>query len=737
MLSLIDNLMKEQRQARSASPPSGVTPPAESDTRPHRMQDTPPQNEAPAAPWPVAPEESALLDFEEALAATLQATEESTARRQDPEAPSDRLQGAETPIDPLLQPLASAPENDDEALRDLDHELARPDEHEEIIGDGSFDIMEVKDRVAIMLQFYELVREHHIERAWYKAQQEETPRALWRIIAEDTSVDPEQIFRTAASVYAFEEVDTEASDISSFLDGIREDLTDEQWSGLRALSVVPVDRVGGDDGQGRFILGAYDPTRSGLLRELKRLGLRSFDLKFLGLSTIERLYSEFWSDRKNEYLERISDSAVAVDLGTEYEAEESSLIDNDKLEAEISSSTLLNLFEAALIEAVRKGVSDLHIFPNADRHVEIHFRKDGQLECWHVEKRVSAEAFLAIVKDNSTNVDRFERESAQDGFIQRRIDNTLIRFRVSVLPIANSNLDLRSESIVIRVLDDRKVVTDLRKLGLLEAALERFEIAIRQPHGMVILTGPTGSGKSTTLFAALHQVVTPKINVLTVEDPVEYIIPGVRQIKLGNKLDLELALRAILRHDPDVVMVGEMRDRLTAELAIKLANTGHLTFSTLHTNDAASAVSRLYKMGVEPFLIAYAINLVVAQRLIRKVCPTCRIVDTNPNPRVLERAGFAPGELEGVTIYKAAVDPSCETCGGIGYKGRRAITETMLFSEDIREAIIDAGDKIDETALNKIAIREGMLTLQASAREVVKMGETTLEELIRITASQM
>ncbi|MCH7727860.1 MAG: Flp pilus assembly complex ATPase component TadA, partial [Planctomycetes bacterium] len=293
------------------------------------------------------------------------------------------------------------------------------------------------------------------------------------------------------------------------------------------------------------------------------------------------------------------DETMAFDLGTSYE-EKSEGIDESALEAEISRSKLINLLEASLIEAVRQGASDIHIFPNPQRQIEIYFRLDGRLKKWHSEDNIQPEAFIAVVKDNSSNVDRFERDAAQDGFIQRTIDDSLIRYRVSILPIASANQELRAESIVIRVLDDRKVLTDISKLGMLENALERFEQAINQPHGMVILTGPTGSGKSTTLVAALHQVVTPEVNILTVEDPVEYIIRGVRQIKLNHKLDLENALRAILRHDPDIVMVGEMRDSETAELAIKLANTGHLTFSTLHTNDAPAAVSRLYKMGIEP-----------------------------------------------------------------------------------------------------------------------------------------
>src|SRR5690606_786359 len=257
-------------------------------------------------------------------------------------------------------------------------------------------------------------------------------------------------------------------------------------------------------------------------------------------------------------------------------------------------------------------------------------------------------------------------------------------------------------------LDDRKVFSDLSAIGLLPGALERLKKAVRQPYGMVIMTGPTGSGKSTTLVAALHDVIRPQVNVLSIEDPVEYVINGVRQIKLGPRLHMEGALRSVLRHDPDVVMVGEMRDRETAELAIKLANTGHLTFSTLHTNDAPSAVSRLYKMGLEPFLIAYAINLVVAQRLMRTLCPECKEVDAEPDVLLARQLGFTDEMLAETTIYKAGSNPDCPTCKGRGYKGRRAVAEALYFSPKIRELIVEAGDTIDEDGIKAQAVKEGM-----------------------------
>jgi len=388
------------------------------------------------------------------------------------------------------------------------------------------------------------------------------------------------------------------------------------------------------------------------------------------------------------------------------------------------------------VEAVREGASDIHVYPNAQKEVEIHFRRDGRLEHWHTEDRVHPEALLSVIKDKAMNVDRFESDAAQDGFIQRDVDGTRIRYRVSIMPVASSGQDIDAESVVIRVLDDRKVITDLDKLGLGPRALDRFEHAIDQPHGMVILTGPTGSGKSTTLVAALHRVIGPEENVLTIEDPVEYIIEGARQIKLSDKLRLKDALRSILRHDPDTVMVGEMRDKETAELAIKLANTGHLTFSTLHTNDAPSAVSRLFKMGIEPFLIAYAINLVVAQRLIRTLCPDCKREVPDPDHVLLREMGFSEQEMADNTFYTAPDgDHRCSRCGGTGYDGRRAIAEALHFSREIRHMIVEAEGMVDEGDIRDHARSEGMRSLQASARRVVLNGQTSVEEMMRVVAT--
>ncbi|MEM1095221.1 MAG: GspE/PulE family protein [Bacteroidota bacterium] len=599
-------------------------------------------------------------------------------------------------------------------------------------------VQPVRDRVVKAMLRHETIAPQLVRHAQEWQAEEGVKEPLWRTLTRLPGAHQEAVFAQAAQTYAFRaaELSGDKPDLE-FVRGVMQAFEDDYREALLEQNVVVFDmRVEPETGAHRTVFITHDPTRPEILPLLRRLRLERYELQYAAPSAVRGVIERAFP-AQNEYLARIEDEAPALDMGTVgLDDDEDSLIDREALEAELNRSSLINLFEGALVEAVRRGASDIHIYPNARKEIEIHFRIDGRLKLWMTERRIHPEAMLAVIKDNAMNVDRFEREMAQDGFIQRDVDGALIRYRVSVLPIANAQQELRSESVVIRVIDDRKVVTDLSKLGLLPSALERFDRAIRQPHGMVILTGPTGSGKSTTLVAALHQVVDPEVNVLTVEDPVEYIIPGVRQIKLGTKLNLEGALRAILRHDPDIVMVGEMRDRATAEMGIKLANTGHLTFSTLHTNDAPSAVTRLYKMGIEPFLIAYAINLVVAQRLIRTLCPDCKQVDDNPDPLLLERMGFTKDEVATTTFYRPSNDKTCPTCRGLGYKGRRAVCEALYFSRAIRHTIAQAQGNLDEGVLRDLAVKEGMLTLLDSAREYVKMGLTDVDEMMRVTATE-
>jgi len=597
--------------------------------------------------------------------------------------------------------------------------------------------VETSDRVVSFLLRSGIVEPRQVARAQQRREKQGGSEALWRVLARGKDVDRASIFAEAARVYAFPFADLEAQPPEpEFTRAVADHFSDARRERMIELGLAPW-RVEMDQKRSFFklFLITHDPARPAVHRLAHELDVDRVELQYAPEEDVQALLTDAFP-QTNEYWDRIEDDDQSVDLGANYDEDDDDLIDEEELEAEISRSKLINLFEATLVEAVREGASDIHIFPNPDKEVEIHFRTDGRLHPWHIERKVHPEALLAVIKDNSMNVDRFEKDEAQDGFIQRHVDGALIRFRVSIMPIASAAQDVRAESIVIRVLDDRKVITDLSKLGLQERALDRFRHAINQPHGMVIMTGPTGSGKSTTLVAALHEVVSPEVNVLTVEDPVEYVIEDVRQIKLSHKLKLEDALRSILRHDPDVVMVGEMRDRETAELAIKLANTGHLTFSTLHTNDAPSAVSRLYKMEIEPFLIAYAINLVVAQRLIRTLCPNCKHVDDDPDRVQLERLGFSEEEIREQDFYVPGENEDCPTCHGFGYKGRRAISEALHFSREIRHMIVEAGETIDEHGIRQQALSEGMFTLQGSARQVVKSGETSVDEMIRVVATE-
>ena len=593
-----------------------------------------------------------------------------------------------------------------------------------------------RDRVVAFLLRENVVTDRQVREAFNQWRRKGEQDTLWRWLARHPDVETDVVFAHAAKMYAFPRADLgKGRPDPAFVKAFVEGLPGTQQDQMLAFGVLPVEyEVDPERRVRRLVLAAQDPGSPDILHLVHAVGLEPFDLRYAPETEIRPLLTELFP-RRNEFLERVQDEQWAYDLGADFTAGEKSLVDEDAIEAEINRSGLINLFEACLVEGVRKGVSDIHIWPNADRQTEFHFRIDGELQHWHTEGKVHPEALLAVVKDKAGNVDRFEREMAQDGFIQRNVDGALIRYRVSVLPIATADRAVRAESIVIRILDDRKVLTDMGKIGLLPDALQAFQKAIRQPHGMVILTGPTGSGKSTTLVAALAQVVRPQVNALTIEDPVEYIIRGVRQIKLGARLDMERALRSVLRHDPDIVMVGEMRDRETAELAVKLANTGHLTFSTLHTNDAPSAVSRLYKMGLEPFLIAYAINLVVAQRLLRTLCPDCKRPDDDPDTVLLKELGFTPEEVQTTTFYAPGDDPTCPTCKGVGYKGRRAIAEALYFSRAIRHLIVAAKGDVDEDAIRDKAVEEGMLTLVASAREIVKLGQTSTDEVLRVTTT--
>ncbi len=551
---------------------------------------------------------------------------------------------------------------------------------------------------------------------------------LGQILVTEFGADHDAVFREVANLYAFREIflsdekvdDTRVAFVKKYID----QLSDQQREMMVQSKMLPFKF---DERQpDKLIIIAADPTDRNLPIVARSFNVKKYEICYVRLKDLQSLMDKA-APAQNEFLKLLEDNKITVE---DTSGGEDDQVDEQALEAEISKSALVNLFEGCLVEAVRQGVSDVHVVPAEGNRTNFLFRVDGNLQVWHCQESTLPEAVMAVIKDRTKNVDRFEREMSQDGFIQRVIDGHQLRFRVSIMPIVTTEFKHKFESVVIRVLDDRKVITDLEKLGLQGPARTFFYKAIHKPQGIIILTGPTGSGKSTTLIAALYQVIDPTVNVLTVEEPVEYIIRGARQLKIGPKMDFELAIRGILRHDPDIVLVGEMRDKITAETAIKLANTGHLVFSTLHTNDAPSAVARLYKMGIEPFLIAYAINVIVAQRLVRTLCKICRQPLDDSEKRDLLKFGFTQEDITKHIVYKAV---GCEKCSGTGYKGRAAIHEALFFSKQIRDIILNAGEKVDENAIREQAAKDGMWTLRRSGMERMKEGSTTLEEVVSTT----
>ncbi|MEJ2634403.1 MAG: GspE/PulE family protein [Calditrichia bacterium] len=584
--------------------------------------------------------------------------------------------------------------------------------------------LDVNDRLGITLYKKGIVDFQILEKALKVKEQDESSkrRSLAQILVNDFNIDHDTVFGEVTELYGFREVFIRNEKISQnridFIRKMMEPLPESLREVMRKEKIIVYKY---DEYRPyKVIFLAGDPTSTSIPVIARAIGAKRYEVCYVKIKDLQWLLDTI-APEENEYLKVLEDMSLEIDGA---ESEEASL-DEAAIDAEINKSLLVNLVEGMLIEAVRRSASDIHVIPRNLKTSDIHFRIDGKLQLWHTQDGVRPEALAAVVKDRSKNIDRFEREMSQDGFIQRKIDGHMIRYRVSVIPIVGREFEFKLESIVIRILDDRKVITDLDKLGLQGKSKEFFIKAISKPQGMVIVTGPTGSGKSTSLIAALSYIINPEINVLTVEDPVEYIIPGARQLKIGIKNDFERALRAILRHDPDVVMVGEIRDKETAETAIKLANTGHLTFSTLHTNDAPSAVSRLYKMGIETFLIAYAINIIIAQRLIRKLCDKCKRPIKDLNPQVPLNLGFTPEEIKSTVFYEAV---GCSRCHG-GYKGRVAIHEALYFSKEIRNLIFKTGKEIDEESIRNQAIQQGMLTLRAAGRERIKQGLSTLEEV--------
>ncbi len=428
---------------------------------------------------------------------------------------------------------------------------------------------------------------------------------------------------------------------------------------------------------------------------------------------------EFFSRLKSE-LEKEKVASEAE--GLETIAPSSQVITLDDLKSLASQAPIVKLVNAIILEALQKGASDIHIEP-FEKELRVRYRVDGVLRVVAKYSPDIKDAVVARIKVLS-GLDIAEKRLPQDGRMKATFKGRQIDFRVSTVPT------IYGEKVVLRILDKGALKLDLSELGLEDREYELLLKAIHSPYGMVLVTGPTGSGKTTTLYSSLLTVNKPEVNIMTVEDPVEYNLYGINQVQVNPEIGLTFAraLRAFLRQDPDIIMVGEIRDTETAEIGVEAALTGHLVLSTLHTNDAPSTVTRLVDMGIEPFLVSSSVLLVIAQRLARRICPYCKEPYKYP-VEVLKEVGFTDEEIGRIQTYRGK---GCEKCDYTGYKGRVALYEVMEVVPEIRDAIVK-GKNADE--IRKIAKKYGMRTLREIGRIKIAKGITTPEEVLRVTRS--
>lgn len=463
------------------------------------------------------------------------------------------------------------------------------------------------------------------------------------------------------------------------------------------------------------------------------------DVKFLtGLNVEPVLASESAIDQaiKNQYgtaedaerQKEIEDLVSFLDEGptgsVELDETGEDALNLADLERAAEEAPVIRLVNYVLADAVKRSASDIHLEPY-EKEYRVRYRIDGLLQTVMNPPLKLRDAIISRVKIMA-KLDIAEKRLPQDGRIMLKLmhqgKKKQLDLRVSVLPT------LHGEKIVMRLLDKENLRLDMTKLGFEPESLEKFQEAIFKPYGMVLVTGPTGSGKTNTLYSSIAQLNKDDTNILTAEDPVEFQLPGINQVQMKEQIGLNFAaaLRSFLRQDPNIILVGEIRDFETAEIAIKAALTGHLVLSTVHTNDAPSTISRLMNMGIEPFLVATSVHLICAQRLVRRICAQCKVRDA-VSPQGLMDAGFTAEEAHTVTPMKGS---GCNQCGGRGYKGRVGLYEVMETTDEIRELILVGASALE---LKRKAIEQGMLTLRRSGLGKVKEGITTLEEVVRET----
>jgi len=408
------------------------------------------------------------------------------------------------------------------------------------------------------------------------------------------------------------------------------------------------------------------------------------------------------------------------DFKKEYKVEDGITLDG-KLMEQINNAPIVRLVNSIIEQAVASRASDIHIEPGETR-LRIRFRIDGELREIMSPSMQTHEAVVARIKIMS-NLNIAERRLPQDGRVEMEIAGENLDLRISILPT------VYGEKVVIRLLDRKSFLMSKNQLGFTEDNIKKYEQLLKRPYGIILVTGPTGSGKTTTLYAALREINSPSVNIITLEDPVEYRLEGINQLQVNPKIGLTFAggLRAILRQDPNIIMVGEIRDEETASLAVRAAITGHLVLSTLHTNDAASSVIRLLDMGVEPYLAASAMVGVIAQRLVRKICPDCKI-RYRASEQELKMLGF--DSESGLELYRGR---GCSSCNKTGYRGRTAVNEIMVITRKHRELITQ---RVSTDKLAEISKQQGMKTLKENCIELVTGGITTPEEMLKAVYTQ-
>ena len=476
--------------------------------------------------------------------------------------------------------------------------------------------------------------------------------------------------------------------------------------------VIPVNRTGST-----LIVAMADPSNIFAIDDIKFLTGYNVEVVVASEQAIEAAVEKYYTSNVtfDDVMLDFDDDDVDV-----IDAEED--INELDLEKSAGDAPVIKLVNLILLDAIRKGASDIHVEP-FEKQLRVRYRIDGMLYEVMKPPVKLKHAITSRIKIMS-QLDIAERRLPQDGRIKLKMGkNKEMDFRVSVLPV------IWGEKIVLRLLDKSNLQLDMTKLGFEEKTLEVFKKSIHQPYGMILITGPTGSGKTTTLYSVLSELNTTETNISTAEDPVEYNLFGINQVQMHDDIGLNFSssLRSFLRQDPDIILVGEIRDFETAEIAIKAALTGHLVLSTLHTNDAPSSISRLLNMGIEPFLVAAAVVLIGAQRLVRKSCNECREVIDVPR-QVLLDLGVHPDEVDEFQIQKGM---GCRVCNNTGYKGRIAVYEIMTMTEELREFVLNGASTLE---LKREAVRQGMKTLRMSALTKLREGMTSLDEVSRLTA---